>query len=238
MQVFLFIVSFGLLVAGVTLFSWQLVNKKSKRLSIALLISSVLSLIIFLLVLDDQENTYDDNPVATNNYAERFAQDVPSITNGQIQLPARTFDFVSDNVLLFSPESEVDNVIENATTANYRELSDSIEPFNREIVTTAGMVDRYESMLRDGMSYAFISIIDLEGNHYTQLQYKQPGALEEGEVVALYGVPVGEFKLTTSEGEEINSMLLLGIHSERGWGQTHPFYTKKAILYFLGNGFL
>jgi len=152
-------------------------------------------------------------------YAEHARSTVAWMTNNELALDQKTYDFMVNNHNLFPTKTDSD--IQAAKDMADKSISSKLLnknpiPYLDKMATFSGyVVEISETLLDDGSPIATVHVWDDNDQSYQVLLYSTTGDILEEDYVRFWGVPVGPWGFENVSGGYTNVQFLIGSHIEK-----------------------
>ncbi|WP_462410632.1 hypothetical protein [Neobacillus sp. Marseille-QA0830] len=165
------------------------------------------------------EDAEDDTPSADEIYAYGLSQDLPAITEDNLELDQVSYDFIVKNHTLFpakTPEAVQKAKQMTDSSVNYKLLNKNAAPYFEKVVSFEGTVISVEEQNLDNNEVVSLThLMDDEGNSYQVIMYNSTGDLLEEDQARFWGLPLGASSFENVSGGTTNVQVFFGSAIEK-----------------------
>ncbi|WP_061575536.1 hypothetical protein [Heyndrickxia coagulans] len=161
----------------------------------------------------------ESTPSKETVVAEHFKSILPSITDDQLELNQKSYDYIVKNYSLFPAKTSanIQKVKQMAdSSVNAKLLNKNVNPYLQKIVSFEGnVVSVEEKQLDDDNTISITHVMDDDMQSYQVIMYKSTGNILEDDRVRFWGAPVGSSSFENVSGGSTNVQDFIGAHMEK-----------------------
>lgn len=151
-------------------------------------------------------------------YAEILKEEIPMLTEEQLELKQESYDYIKDNSNLLPAKTEENITLakEKSEKIDLKLLNKNVAPYYSTLTSFEGYVVQIEEENYDnGETASWVNIGDDNGNNHIYYSYKGTGDILEEDYVRFYGLPIGKYSYETTDGGFQNAQVFFGSHIEK-----------------------
>lgn len=151
-------------------------------------------------------------------YAKALKEELPLLTEDQVQLNQESYDFIvaNSNLLPAKTDEDLKSLKEKTQAVDLKLLNKNIAPYYSTLTSFEGYVVQIEEENYDnGETASWVNIGDENGNNQIYYAYKGTGDILEDDHVKFYGLPIGKYSYETLDGGYQNAQVFFGGHIEK-----------------------
>lgn len=151
-------------------------------------------------------------------YADALKEELPLLTEDQVQLTQESYDFIvaNSNLLPAKGTEDINTLKEKTQAVDLKLLNKNVAPYYSTLTSFEGYVVQIEEENYDnGETASWMNIGDENGNNQIYYSYKGTGDILEEDHVKFYGLPIGKYSYETLEGGYQNAQVFFGGHVEK-----------------------
>lgn len=166
-----------------------------------------------------QEEEAQKKLLQQQKYALLAKESIPLITENNLELQEKSFNFITKNYKLFPAKTDSDvkqvkKMTDTSITAKH--LNKNVMPYLEKMVSFQGtVVTIEETPIENNETITLIHVMDDNMQSYQILMFKSVENVFEGDNIRFWGTPVGPSSFDNVSGGTTNVQVLIGSNVEK-----------------------
>lgn len=165
----------------------------------------------------EQEKIKKENK-EKEKYAIMYDNLVDALSDGNVQISDKSYEFIIDNNKLFPAKDKKDIKKAKEITDDEigsKHLNKKASPYFDKIVTVSGNVISVEEDDFEDDTLSYIHMMDSDFNSFQIILLKSSDDIFEDDTIRFWGVPVGPNHFENVSGGTTNAQMIVGSHVEK-----------------------